>query len=243
MKAHFAVVLLVTAWILPAWAQGDARFCANYAQNASTIGENARRKNPQCVIPSKGLHPDYNSHFNWCMGQLPSTVQSAENNIRRLAMECTGFDMSGSGAPRPQPQPQPQPVSGGQEPFGQNIGGWRFTQEPHRTAKVFCRAIRGPDVVGRWGNGKYRISMPFTAQKGSFEGANMQIGSDNSPITARADGSRIYFEIDEYDIGQMTRAQGYGWRAWNSQGSARFDSNFGAVVARLKECVRANGGQ
>ena len=33
-----------------------------------------------------------------------------------------------------------------QEPFGQNIGAWRFSQAPHQT-RVICRAFAGPENI------------------------------------------------------------------------------------------------
>lgn len=229
-----AALLFAAIFVSSAMAQGDPRFCRNYAHNAASLGDAVMKKNAKCLDLSRGLHPDYKSHFDWCMRQLPSSVQGAEANIRRLASQCN--------ATGPAPS-APRPASGaGEEPFGQNIGSWQFTQAPDRT-KVFCRAKSGSYVVGRYGNGQYRLSVNEKGLKGSFEGANLGIGTQNSPVTASSDGSRVYIPVDETEMAQIIRAGGFSWRAWNRQGTVRYDNALGPAVARLKECTRANGGR
>ena len=87
--------------------QGDARFCGNYAKNASEVAGTAMRKNPACLDPSRGVHDNYQSHFDWCMKNPPSSVQGAEANIRRLAAQCTG-----NASNPPQAGAAPKPSSG-----------------------------------------------------------------------------------------------------------------------------------
>lgn len=80
-----AALLFAAIFVSSAMAQGDPRFCGNYAHNAASLGDAVMKKNAKCLDLSRGLHPDYKSHFDWCMRQLPSSVQGAEANIRRLA--------------------------------------------------------------------------------------------------------------------------------------------------------------
>lgn len=107
---------------------------------------------------------------------------------------------------------------------------------------MYCRAKSGSNFIGRYGNGLYRLSFVKKGLNGSFEGANLGIGAQNSPLTVTSDGVRIYIRIDESDMQQIVRAGGFTWRAWSRQGAVRYDNSVGAAVARLKECTRANGG-
>ena len=90
MIRRSAAFLVGLALSCSALAQGDARFCGNYAANASEVAGGAVKKNPACLDPSRGVHSNYQSHFEWCMRNPPSSVQGAEANIRRLAAQCTG---------------------------------------------------------------------------------------------------------------------------------------------------------
>ncbi len=90
MVRSSAGFLLAVALSGSALAQGDARFCGSYAANASGMGDAAVKKNPACLDYSRGVHGNYQSHFDWCMKNPRSSVHGAEANIRRLVSACTG---------------------------------------------------------------------------------------------------------------------------------------------------------
>ncbi|MGE3646347.1 MAG: hypothetical protein AB7F96_21080 [Beijerinckiaceae bacterium] len=138
-----------------------------------------------------------------------------------------------------------------QEPFGQNIGVWKFTQAPDK-AKVVCRAFSpgpfGVNIIGRTGAGKFYVSVPAQGiPKGMYEGADLAIGGQHEPLTATSDGSRFVLPVDDQQIARIIRARGYQWaamvRGQRRSGAAAFDSSVGAAVKRLRECTKANGGR
>ncbi len=99
----FAAVLCGSAL-----AQGDARFCGSYAANASGMGGLAVKQNPACLDYGRGVHGNYQSHFDWCMKNSPSAVQGAEGNIRRLVSQCTGNAPKPAAAAAPAPSAAPK---------------------------------------------------------------------------------------------------------------------------------------
>jgi hypothetical protein len=181
---------------------------------------------------------------------LVAECKTRNQQLRRTTIEIQDIQnidgrlvRTAASAPPPRAAaPAAQPASGGEEPFGQMIGSWRFTQSPHRS-NVFCRAYNGDNIIGRFGDGRYRLSVLFNGPKGMFEGANLEIGGQNEPITVNADGRRLYLEVGDDEIGRIVRANGYRWRAWNREGSVSFDRSVGAAVARLRECTKVNGGR
>lgn len=66
------------------------RFCRSYAANASGMGSLAIKRNPACLDYSKGVHGNFQMHYDWCMKTPVSSVQGAEANIRRLVSACAG---------------------------------------------------------------------------------------------------------------------------------------------------------
>jgi hypothetical protein len=70
-------------------APGGEKFCQKYAETMAKLGSNAMKKNSACLDPDHGVHPDYNSHFTWCMKTPRSSVKGAAAHIRELVAACT----------------------------------------------------------------------------------------------------------------------------------------------------------
>ena len=67
----------------------DDRFCKQYASNVSAVAKNAIARNLSCLNPGKGVHSNYQSHYNWCRKNTRNAVHGAADNIKRLAAQCT----------------------------------------------------------------------------------------------------------------------------------------------------------
>ncbi|APH73159.1 hypothetical protein BSQ44_18630 [Aquibium oceanicum] len=80
--------VLITS--LHAFAQSDDRFCRNYASEVSGIVENALKTNQGCLDFGRGVHNVYAMHYSWCLQNSRSSVNGAEQNIKRLVRQCTG---------------------------------------------------------------------------------------------------------------------------------------------------------
>ncbi|MFT4099126.1 MAG: hypothetical protein QM651_18545 [Rhodoblastus sp.] len=85
-----ATVAIASLSCGPAMAQGDTRFCSTYGANMAGVVDLALKKNPACLDYAKGVHSNYQMHFDWCMKQPQASVQGAEANIRRLVTQCAG---------------------------------------------------------------------------------------------------------------------------------------------------------
>lgn len=101
-KAGIALVILIGA-TSAAVAQGNTSMCQGYAANAAGMADLAIKKNPACLDYSKGVHGNFQMHFDWCMKNPAPSVQGAEDNIRRLVTACT----QNAAAPAPMPAPMP----------------------------------------------------------------------------------------------------------------------------------------
>ncbi len=91
MVRFLLVFVALVALSGPSLAQnnvGGKQFCSKYAENVSRIAKNAIAQNSSCFDPDKGMHGDYQSHYNWCMRTPRASVKGAAKNIRRLARQC-----------------------------------------------------------------------------------------------------------------------------------------------------------
>lgn len=137
-----------------------------------------------------------------------------------------------------------------QEPFGQDIDGWKFTQAPH-PSRVICRAFsegRGQNIIGRTGDGRFYVSVPAQGiPRGRYPESTISIGGRSEPIDADSDGARFVLHVDDDQIGRIIRARGYQWRGGPRgaylSGTVAFNNSVGAAIGRLRECSRANGGR
>lgn len=83
---------LLFAGLSLAHAAGDApggqAFCEMYGKStAGWVNEVLKRK-PSCQDPSRGVHGDYSSHYQWCMKTSQNGVLGAAKRIRELATKC-----------------------------------------------------------------------------------------------------------------------------------------------------------
>lgn len=84
----FTFIFVVVA--SPMFAQaGSDRFCHQYAEIISDIARTAIAKNPACQDFGRGVHSNYQSHYNWCMRNSQDTVHGASDHIKNLAAQCT----------------------------------------------------------------------------------------------------------------------------------------------------------
>lgn len=250
-----AALLITVALSGSAWAQqGDARFCGSYAANMSGMGDLAVKKNPACLDYGKGVHGNYQSHFDWCMRTPVPSVQGAETNIRRLIAQCTGNGpQAGSpqnpppGGARPQQVMQSRPT-GTEEPYGQNIGPWMFTQDAGKTCRGYFPGIGGSYIIGRNGkNGTHYVSVPGSGLAvGQYPESTIIIAGQAEMVSAGNGGVRFVLNVDNVQFGRIIQARGYQWRAMDRgrlvTGTVTFDGSTGAAAARLRECTKANGG-
>ncbi|MFH1340476.1 MAG: hypothetical protein ABIL01_04560 [Pseudomonadota bacterium] len=131
MLARVVVVVSVLAALTgAAQAQsgpGGARFCNQYASSAADIAGDAIKRNPSCLDFGKGMHANYQMHYNWCMRTPRFEAEGAGDNIRRLADRCSRGQ--GPGARRPAAGRQ-SPLQGagilGRE-WQETEAGWRGT--------------------------------------------------------------------------------------------------------------------
>jgi len=242
-----AALLVAAAFSGPAFAQGDTRFCGQYAANMAGVGDLAVKKNPACLDYSKGVHGNYQSHFDWCMKTPPASVQGAEANIRRLVSQCTG---NANAIPaQPPAQRVMQSASGGtEEPFGMNIGPWRFTQDANKICRGYFPGAGGPNIIARNGkNGTHYVSVPGSGfAAGKYPESSIIIAGREEMIDATNGGVRFVLNVDNDQFARLIQAGGYSWRAMDRgrlvTGTVRFDGAASAANARIRECAKANGG-
>ncbi|MGE3646345.1 MAG: hypothetical protein AB7F96_21070 [Beijerinckiaceae bacterium] len=93
--------LALTGAISAANAQGGApggpAYCKMYASTTAGTVRDALNRNSACLDYSKGVHNNYNMHYDWCMRTPTAQVESAANHIRELANKCS---RQGQGAQR-----------------------------------------------------------------------------------------------------------------------------------------------
>lgn len=137
----------------------------------------------------------------------------------------------------------------GQEPFGPEVEGWRFTQAFEKS-RIVCRAfaLGGPvNIIGRLGNGEFYVSVPSTVPKGKYDESTIEIGKETEMVNARSDGDRYVMPVDEDQVGRIVKARGYGWytevKRRPAQGSVAFNDKVATAITRLRECTKANGGR
>ena len=65
----------------------DPAFCQNYAQGMVALGAEAARRSCLQYGP-QGLHTNYQSHYNWCLGKSRAAVQGAAARINGLLASC-----------------------------------------------------------------------------------------------------------------------------------------------------------
>jgi len=141
------------------------------------------------------------------------------------------------------------PAQAAQEPYGQTIQGWRFTQDIENGRPV-CRAFSpGPTrnvIIQRLGSGTFVMSVPASnVRAGQHEEASFEVGRSAEPVNARADGNRVYLPVDDPTMGLVIQAGRFRWavNGRRQMGDVAFNPSLGAAVNRLRQCTRANGGR
>lgn len=87
----WGLFLVAAAFSIPGESNAAGKpFCEKYATSTSAFVTKALKKQPGCIDYSKGVHADYNMHFNWCLQNPRKTVSGAARHIRDLANACTG---------------------------------------------------------------------------------------------------------------------------------------------------------
>ena len=343
------VVLTGTTGAAFAQGAGNASFCQGYAANAAGMADMAIKKNPACLDYSKGVHNNFQMHYDWCMKNPMASAQGAEDNIRRLVTACTQgaaappppvvnpgpqqsqsyqvswrqvggnwvngpypsktptcvhenryaacngqnfsgtyqpgqtttFWLNGCNAPPMQircevrdasgrilgatPMPTnaaPRPVASGapapgavqsapagtEEPFGEDIGPWKFTQSADKTCRGYFPGIRGSYIIARMGKtGNHYVSVPGSGfAAGKYPESSINIAGREEMIDATNSGIRFVLSVDNDQFARIIQARGYSWRALDRgklvTGTVTFDAAVGAANARLRECAKANGG-
>ena len=66
------------------------QFCRQYASTTADVASDAISRNPACQDYNRGVHANYDMHFNWCMNNSRDTVTGAADHIRSLAASCAG---------------------------------------------------------------------------------------------------------------------------------------------------------
>ncbi|GKX35340.1 MAG: hypothetical protein MnENMB40S_29580 [Rhizobiaceae bacterium MnEN-MB40S] len=61
------------------------QFCRQYASTTADVVRDAISKNPACQDYHRGVHDNYDMHFNWCIHNSRDTVMGATDHIRSLA--------------------------------------------------------------------------------------------------------------------------------------------------------------
>lgn len=144
------------------------------------------------------------------------------------------------------------PARAAQEPYGETLWGWRFTQDVVRGTTV-CRAISSNPstpgfIIQRLGNGNFFLSLVAPGvPRGNYEEGHLGSDNFNTMVNIRSDGSRIYIPADDHAMAQIGRTGQFEWgagpvRGRTIRGTAR-GMAFNDVVRRLRECTRANGGR
>ena len=159
--------LAAMALVSPALAQGSRDFCGRYAANMAGVGQGAIARNPACLDYNRGVHGNYQMHFDWCMRSSPDTVQGAEGNIRRIVTQCTG----NAQPPRPQqaaPRPQSSP---GTVRFS---GTWRWSNGNLLPATFELYPARRGEAGYCYGTGGGRrcFDVRYTLQGNSYTFTN-----------------------------------------------------------------------
>jgi hypothetical protein len=144
------------------------------------------------------------------------------------------------------------PAQAAQEPYGETVWGWRFTQDVVRGTTI-CRAISShPSTTGfiiqRLGNGNFFLSLLApTVPRGNYEEGHLGSGNFATKVNIRSDGSRIYIPADDSDMAQIARTGQFEWGAGPVRGrtirGTASGMGFIHVVERLRACTRANGGR
>ncbi|RVT99553.1 hypothetical protein EOD42_05575 [Rhodovarius crocodyli] len=135
-----------------------------------------------------------------------------------------------------------------EEPFGQNIGPWRFTQQDQPRNVVLCRAYLGDNRILRWTSGAVAVSVPANGiPPATYRETFFSAAGESEPVNATANAQRLTLNLDEGSLAHVVRGRGFQWRLLVNgsprSGTIGFDQNVGAAVARLRECSRANGGR
>lgn len=79
----------------PDTTPGGPRFCQQYASTTSNVVAGGLQQNPSCLDYGRGVHSNYQMHYDWCMRTPRTEVEGASMHIRDLVARCTG-------APAPQ---------------------------------------------------------------------------------------------------------------------------------------------
>lgn len=141
------------------------------------------------------------------------------------------------------------PAAAEQEPYGQTMTGWRFTQDIVN-GRAVCRAY-SPDptagvIIQRRGDGQFFMSVPVrNVPQGRYEEASFEVGRTAEPVNATADGNRVYLAVDDHLIALAVPAGGFRWAVNGRRqvGTVQFNMAFGPAIDRLRQCTRANGGR
>ncbi|MCO5089265.1 MAG: hypothetical protein M9883_20675 [Methylobacteriaceae bacterium] len=80
---------------MPGDQPGDAAFCNNYAFTTKQYVDGVLARKPSCLDYSKGVHNNYQMHFDWCRRTARGDVEGAAQNIRRLGNICLSAGQGG----------------------------------------------------------------------------------------------------------------------------------------------------
>lgn len=114
---------------MPGDQPGDAAFCNNYAFSTKQYVDGVLARKPSCLDYSKGVHNNYQMHFDWCRRTSRGEVEGAAQNIRRLGNQCLGAGQRGGNFGG---------GNGGRGNFGGNRGGGNRGGGP--TDPAFCQS-------------------------------------------------------------------------------------------------------
>lgn len=136
----------------------------------------------------------------------------------------------------------------GEEPFGMDFDGWRFTQADEQNNRINCRAIHGNNLMSKSTNGLTYVSTRSTIGQGTFEDSTVIVGGSAELVKAWSGGvgGRLVFYVDEYVLEQIAMNRGFSWRVavggGIDSGSVQLNNSAVSALERLLECVAANGG-
>ncbi len=108
----------------PQQAPGGARFCQQYASSTADVAAEAIRQNPACQDFSRGVHANYQTHYNWCMRTPRPQVEGAADHIRELANRCAPPRRNPGNRAGPPPQRGPGPLG---RVWDESEAGWHGT--------------------------------------------------------------------------------------------------------------------
>lgn len=74
----------------PDTTPGGPAFCQEYASKTARVVARALDRKPSCQDYGKGVHSDYNMHYDWCMRTPRTEVEGAASHIRDLVRGCAG---------------------------------------------------------------------------------------------------------------------------------------------------------